>query len=356
MPDDTNNLIRAARPTIALAGSDKPALAQGLLSLLIVENTNGLYRCEAVFGNWGNYNNTIDFLYFDRQLLDFGKELQIKLGTQAIFTGRIMAIEAQFPNGHAPTIAVLAEDRFQDLRMTRRTRTFERVSDADVIRQIAADHGLQADVDLPTTTYRVVAQVNQSDLAFLRDRARAIDADVWVDNKTLHAKRHPQRQQQPLTMTYGKELHEFSVLADLAHQRTAARVTGWDVSSKETLNYEATDQIISTELHTDQSGAAIVQSVFGTRKETLAHTVPLTSQQAQATAEAFFKLTARRFVVGRGVAEIHERLRVGNSVDLKGLGKLFSGTYYLSEVRHIFDGVRGIRSEFVGERPGLGRV
>jgi hypothetical protein len=36
------------------------------------------------------------------------------------------------------------------------------------------------------------------------------------------------------------------------------------------------------------------------------------------------------------------------------LGPLFSGTYYLAEVTHLFDGARGIRTEFMGERPGIG--
>ena len=76
---------------------------------------------------------------------------------------------------------MLAEDRFQDLRMVRRSRTFEDVSDRDVIEQIAGEHGLTTDVDLDGPTYRVLAQVNQSDLAFLRERARAVDAELWLD-------------------------------------------------------------------------------------------------------------------------------------------------------------------------------
>jgi uncharacterized protein len=42
-------------------------------------------------------------------------------------------------------------------------------------------------------------------------------------------------------------------------------------------------------------------------------------------------------------------------VDVKNVGPLFGGKYYLSEVRHLFDGARGIRTFFTAERPGLGR-
>jgi phage protein D len=356
MADASNRQFRISRPTINIGGQDSPGLAGGLLSLLIVENTNGLSRCEALFGNWGNIHSRIDFLYFDRNTLDFGKAFKVTLEADTIFEGKIMGLEANFPEGGPPELNVLAEDRFQDLRMTRRTRSFVDVSDADVINQIANEHGLRPRVDVTGPTYKVLAQINQSDLAFLRERVRAIDAELWMDGTTLNAQSRANRNGGTLQMTYGNQLREFSVLADLAWQRTSVTVSGWDVASKAELKYEATESIISGELNGDTSGTSILSSGFGPRKETLVHTVPLSSQEAQAEAEAAFKMHARRFVVGHGVAEADSRLRVGSYVDLQGLGPLFSGKYYLAEVRHLFDGTRGIRTEFTVERPGLGQV
>ena len=102
----------------------------------------------------------------------------------------------------------------------------------DVISQIANDHGLSPSVDVNGPTYKVLAQVNQSDLAFIRERARSIDAEVWMEGNTLNAKSHTGRNGADLEMTYGNELREFTVLADLAMQRTSVTVNGWDVSSK----------------------------------------------------------------------------------------------------------------------------
>ena len=356
MANGSDPKFRISRPTITIAGQANPALAGGLLSLLIVDNVNGLSRCEALFGNWGNIHNSIDFLYFDRSTLDFGKAFTIKLEADTIFEGKIMGLEATFPEGGPPELNVLAEDRFQDLRMTRRTRTFVEVSDADVINQIANEHGLSPQVNVTGPTYKVLAQINQSDLAFLRERARAIDAELWMDGSTLNAQSRSNRNGGTVQMTYGNQLREFSVLADLAWQRTSVTVSGWDVSSKAELKYEATDSIMSGELNGDRSGTSILSSAFGPRKEALVHTVPLSSQEAQTAAETFFKMNARRFVVGHGVAETDSRLRVGSYVDLQGLGPLFNGKYYLTEVKHLFEGTRGIRTEFTVERPGLGQV
>ena len=144
------------------------------------------------------------------------------------------------------------------------------------------------------------------------------------------------------------------MLADLASQRTSVTVNGWDVSSKAGIQFEATESAISPELNGDRSGISILQSAVGARKEALAHTVPLNSQEAQAVAESFFKMSARRFVVGRGVAETSSSLRVGTTVELRNLGPLFNGRYYVTEVVHLFDSVKGLRSEFCAERPGIG--
>jgi hypothetical protein len=354
---DTNGTpvkIRAARPAISVAGQDDPVLAQRLMNLLAAESVAGLSRCEVVFSNWGAVGNGAGFLYFDRKVLDFGKGFAIRLGQDTLFEGRIMGLEAQFPEGRPPLLNVLAEDRFQDLRMTRRTRTYKDVSDADVFNQVAAEHGLTANVSVNGPHYKVLAQVNQSDLAFLRERARSVDAEVWVAGTTLNAQPRTNRTGGPLKLTYQQGLREFTALADLAGQRSAVSVNGWDVAGKTALTHEATDSVISGELNGFRSGASVLTAALGARKESLAHTVPLSSDEARAEAESVFKMAARRFVVGRGVAETDARIRVGNTLDLQGLGPLFSGKYYLSEVRHLFDTTHGLRSEFTAERPGIG--
>lgn len=356
MPSDP--AIRPARPTIAVDNRDNATLSDGLLSLLVVDQATGLMRCEALFGNWGTTPaNTTGFLYFDRRVLDFGKSFKIRLGADPaslIFDGRIMALEAIYPAGGAPEIRVLAEDRLQDLRMTRRSRTFSDSTDADVMRQIAGEHGLSPSIDVDGPQHKVLAQVNQSDLAFMRERARAIDCDLWVEGSRLVAKRHSARSTETVRLSYQVELREFTVLADLAMQRTAVTASGWDVAGKEAIQAEAGDAILGAELNGDESGASILAAKLGERKDVIAHTTPLSGQEARAFAEAYFRMTARRFVAGHGVADPDARLRVGNRVDLQRLGPMFSGRYTLSEVRHVFDG-RGLRTEIVVERPGIGR-
>jgi len=177
-----------------------------------------------------------------------------------------------------------------------------------------------------------------------------------MEGSTLNVKSHANRGGTPIELGYGRNLRAFTVLADLAQQRTSVAVNGWDVAGKTGLQYEAAESAVSSELNGDTSGVSILQSAFGARKEALAHAVPLNSGEAQSLAEAYFKLSARRFVVGRGVADTDPKLRVGAQVNIQNVGPLFSGKYYLTEVRHLFDLAQGLRTEFTAERPGIGRA
>lgn len=341
---------------LTIDGRGQPALNAALLAITVEETSAGLCRCEARFGNWAEQS----FRYFDRALLEFGKEFAVELGADEgsgqVFAGRISALEAQFVSGEPPTIVVLAEDRLADLRQTRRSRVFEDLDDAAICGQIARDHGLQPEIDVSGPTHRALAQVNQSDLAFLRERARTLDADLWVEGRTLHLQARPRRAvERDLSLVLGAGLLEFSVTADLANQPTTVVVSGWDVAAKAAISAEADASALGAELGGDESGAAVQEAAFGPRVERIVHRAPLDSSVAQSLAEAVFRARARRFVFGTGLARGDARLRVGVRLRIDGLGPLFSGDYSIVETRHVFqrgpDG--GYTTEFSVERPGI---
>ena len=359
-PAETSALY-SARPTVLLEGRRDVGLSNGIQSLCVQEDIAGLYWCELTIGNWGTPNGNVTYLYFNRTILDFGKKIGVELGqsetADQVFEGRITALEGRFMQERAPEITVLAEDKAQDLRMIRRTRAFENMSDRDVIERIASEHGFQADIDIDgPTSHQTISQVNQSDLAFLRDRARAIDAELWVEGNTLRVQARSRRRLRDVSFTYGQRLREFSVIADLAHQATAVTIGGWDVTAKSRLKSKVDESAIRAELNSDElSGASALKSAFGERAQQVVHHVPLTVEEARLMAESEFRRRARRFVTGRALAEGDGRIRVGVHVELKGLGPIFNGMYYVTMVRHLFDVEHGYRTAFEVERAGIGQ-
>lgn len=344
--------MRSARPVIEIDGRRSDKLESALLNMEIADSVEGMARAELTFGNWGG-GDTPGFQYFDRATLEFGKPVKVKLGEDLLFDGRISALVADFPDGGPPTVGILAEDRLQDLRMARRTRTFEQASLADVLRTVASDHRLSPMIDLPAVTQPCIAQVNQSDLALLQDLARREDAIIWVEGTDLHAARL--RPASRVALRWAGSLREFHVEADMASQRTALVAAGWNVADKAVATSRATDAAVSGETGSIDSGATILESAFGARVDTIAHALPRDDTEARAVAEASFRHMARRFLIGEGVAEARADIRVGATLALTGLGKLFDGDYRATAVTHRFDQAGGMRSEFRCERAGIGK-
>lgn len=184
-------LLVGAQPVFELDGQVEGALARDLNRLEIDEGTDGLKTLRARFVAFGPpaVGEEPDLLYLDGELFDFGKSLKVSIGPpdepRYVFDGRLSRIEASFREGREPEVLVAAEDRFMDLRMTRRMRTYEEMSDAEIAEEIANEHGLSSQTDAEGPTYDVVQQWNMSDLAFLRERGRLIQAEPWVQGDTL---------------------------------------------------------------------------------------------------------------------------------------------------------------------------
>ena len=90
--------LRSSRPAIKVAGNDSESVTGGLLRARVREDVHGLSNCELEIGNWGpSEGESSGFLFFDRGLLDFGKELEFRVGDTTLFAGKITAIEASSP-------------------------------------------------------------------------------------------------------------------------------------------------------------------------------------------------------------------------------------------------------------------
>ena len=350
--------LYSSRPRIKIDGNHDARLDAGVVSLSVKENEEGLYHCELTLGNWGTVNSDLDFLYFDRQVFDFGRELQIEMGDGSaaaqVFLGRITGIEGRFIESRPPEILILAEDRLQDLRMTRRTRSFEDVSLEDVVETIAGDHNLQAEIDIDSPRYKNLSQLNQSDLAFLRDRARLIDAEVWAEGNRLYVQSRSRKKVAELEVVYKQHLHEFLVSADLAHQRTTFSASGWDVQSKEKFEVEVDKSAIESELEGGLSGAQVLQQSFGERHDSIVHLTPTSNEETQSLAETHFRTLSRQFVSGKGIAEGDARYKAGAKINIQGVGPIFSGPYFVNSVHHMFSQEGGYLTQFSVERPAIG--
>jgi uncharacterized protein len=327
------------------------------------ETDTGLASLELELLNWRaeSDDGTAGYAFEDESDLRLGTEIEVlstvddDAASRSLFKGRVMALEAVFSDSAAPRLVVLAEDRCAALRLARRSERFEACSAGEVVRRMATRHGLTAEIDSdfgPTLDW---LQLGETDLAFLRrlcslhgKRLRLAGQRLVVEDGTQASEG-----ELPLGLSLRADLHSVRALADLAHQRTSVRVTGFDLRSGEA--FDETASQASPLPGAGRSGPEILQQALGEQVEPLSHHAGWSAAEARALAQQALDDRARRFVRLRATAIRHPaRLRCGLAVDLTQLGPRFSQRYIVSRVEHRFDLALGLRAEFEAYGAHLG--
>jgi phage protein D len=353
----TERLLSAPAPVFRVADQVRGELARDLLHVAVEETTAGLRTLAACFLAKGPHKGAASeqLLYLDGDIVDFGKALEMSIGpaesTRTVFRGTVSAIEVGFREGREPEVTVFAEDRLMALRMTHRAKAYEQVSDADIASAIAEAHGLKADATADGPTYDVVQQWNASDLAFLRERAARIQAELWFADDTLHFKTRGQRSAPAVTLVQGNHLLEVQIRADVAHQRTSVRVSGYDAQERDVIDEEAGSDVIDAEVSGGRTGPKVLEQALGARPSFRVRDVALTGPEARAWARAEMLRRCRGFVTATGVTRGTPELDVGSPLTLERVGQPFAGDgYYTTRVRHTYDLHDGFRTRFEAER------
>jgi phage protein D len=350
-------------PVFTVDGDLERDLARDCVRLDICEGVAGLRRLEAHFlAVDSTATGPPERLrHLDGSTVDLGRAVEVALGPddrqRRVFDGVVSGIELVLGDGEPARVVVLAEDALMRLRMTRRQRTYTDVTDADVAEALAGEHGLQADVSADGPRYDVLHQFNQSDLAFLRERGRLVQAELWCTGRTLHFRTRPVRQATEVTLVRGGELLSVRLSADLAHQRSAVVVTGYDAGQRQVIHERVGPDVVEAEVTGGRTGARLVARALGESTTLRVREAALTAEEANAWAKAEMLRRGRRFVTVTGLTNGTPDLVVGSRLTLQRVGAPFEGGgYYVTHVRHTFDLRCGFRTRFEAERATLNEV
>jgi len=354
----SQEVIYRARPTLRFAGQEDIRASELILSMRMDENEGGMSTLELRLSNLASTTDGGAELAFGADSkLKLGAAIEVYAGDEAqpreIFRGNVTAIEADFRIGSPPELTVLAEDALARARMARRSKTYSDMTPADVTRAIASDLGLRpviAGLDSPTGTW---AQINESDLAFLRRLLARFDADVQLVGEELHVSPRGDVRRGGIELALYSQLARARVIADLADQVTSSTARGWNAADG-----AAVDGTVTSGTHLGpgqgREGAAVLREALDERAEHVGHLAVATRDEAQAVAEAAYDLRARRFVTVEATAEGNAQLRVGAHVTLSELNAQFDNTYYVVRACHLFDVQQGYRTDFRAECAFLG--
>jgi len=354
---DTSHDLELNRPTVRIDGQADERVSNLINAMQVEEAEGGLSSLELTFQAMGRLTDGgVTQVFEDEQLLKLGTNIAVYTGPQftptEIFRGVVTGVEGRWASDTSAELVVLAEDRLQKARMTRKTRVHEDAVISDLASSVASDLGLTPVVTGFTQNIGLQVQWNESDLAFLRRLLASRDGDLQVVGTELHVSPRAEVKRGKLTLELYNDLTRVRVTADLAHQVTKVTTAGWDALNGRAVSGTGTGQDAGP--GRGRKGADLLSRALGDRVEHLGGVPVSSDDQATAVANAAFDARARRFVCVDATTRGTPGLRVGTQVELKGMSRRFDNTYYVVRACHRYDLEGGYMTDFQAECSFLG--
>jgi phage protein D len=304
----------------------------------------------------------------DMELFKEGNAITVKMGytdqLQVMFDGEITGMTPTFPESGHPTVQVEAQNRMHRLQSNSCLVDFKDSTDGDIVRRIAKESDLSAEVDDPGTTFPKVSTGHRTHLDFLMERARAANREMWVEGMTLHFAEPRATIPAEYTLVWGRTaqsftpgslpLQSFSPTLDASRQVSTVIVRGQDPLTRELIEGRATAGDEDTKLGGAQTGPEARGAAFGGPNEWVVVNVPVSSQaEAEQRARALYNARAMEFVQGTGATVGLPGLRAGMVVSIDGLGPRFNGEYFVTRTTHTLGG-GGYRTSFSVRKNSVG--
>jgi len=354
---DTSHDLELIRPTVRIDGQADERVSNLINAMQVEEAEGGLSSLELTFQAMGRLTDAgVAQVFEDEKLIKLGTSIAVYTGPQftptEIFRGVVTGVEGRWASDASAELVVLAEDRLQKARMTRKTRVHEDAVISDLASSVASDLGLSPVVTGFTQNLGLQVQWNESDLAFLRRLLASRDGDLQVVGTELHVSPRAEVKRGKLTLELYNDLTRVRVTADLAHQVTKVTTAGWDALNGRAVSGTGTGQDAGP--GRGRKGADLLSRALGDRVEHLGGVPVSSDDQATAVANAAFDARARRFVCVDATTRGTPGLRVGTQVELKGMSRRFDNTYYVVRACHRYDLEGGYMTDFQAECSFLG--
>lgn len=277
--------------------------------------------------------------------------------TDTLIIGEITSIEAEYDLLGMRAV-VRGYDLMHRLSAGRKTRTFENVTYADIVVEVADGAGLSATVDASGGTFEHVIQANQSDLDFVYQLSHKAGFTVTVDDDWLEFKKVTKSSSAPgpgteetakaTQLVWGNNLLEFRARVSAVAQVEEVRVRGWDVKAKEAVIGKAEAETASADLL--MNPLELAEAVGG--KALVVVDQPVGDQgAADDLAKAIAEQVASSAYEATAVVVGSHLLKAGVAVTVSGVDDELAGGWVITTARHEFgQGAYRTHLEFSGRQ------
>lgn len=295
--------------------------------------------------------------WMDSDVFDEGNEVEIHLGyvdnLQLLLRGEITSMAPGFPANGQPTLSIQGYSLYHRLHREHRREPFRPRTYSGIAQEIANAQNLTPQVDETQVEHQLVSPIGKTYAQILKDMADRIGFEVAVKDRTLFFER-PRYLNNPSsveTLEWGRSLISFNPRLSTHDAPTEVMVRGPQTSTgrgKEPLVGTARPGDVRVRLG-EETGQEISQRRFGENQILVQDHNIASAQEANERAQARLESQAMNFITGRGSCLGNPHLRARSVIELKGLGRKFSGRYYITSTTHSLGG-SGYKTDFEVKR------
>ena len=289
-----------------------------------------------------------------KDYLSRGSEVEISQhfrgGDKHIMTGEISSVSLDLSStvpGSPLSATIQGYDKSHRLHRGRNTRTFLQSTYSDAVKKVVGEAGLSFDVDSTPGAQRYIIQHNETDWDFVSRIANRLGYELYFDGGKLKFKKPWQGRSSKVELVWEKNLVQFRVRTSTAFQHSKVTVLGWDPIKKERIVGTATNGNGSPKTGEHRSGADQAKSAFGSSDMVMVDMPMLDQDEAKSVAQSLADTMAGDFATAEGVTFGNPDLAPGVTAKISGVGKRFSGEYYVTSTTHSFSQIEGYSTSFV---------
>jgi phage protein D len=252
----------------------------------------------------------------------------IKTSQGVLFKGEVIGFEPEYDHTQGARIQIRALNKMHVLaRNGRKSRTFEKMTDQQMVQKICSENGLSAKCEgSPQIKYDHVYQHNQTDLEFIRQRAARLMFTIKVDDNELYF--GPRKDQDcGVEAKWGDNsglLDKFRPKLSVGSQVTKVVCRGWDPISKKEIVGEAS---ASAEFGGSLPNVGQVE-YFQTERPVY------TKDEADAVAKGILRERQMQYVLGEGQMHGAPGVQAGKSIKVTVGDPKFDGKYFIAGCTH----------------------
>lgn len=275
-------------------------------------------------------------LISDSDLFLIGKEIEVKAGykepSNSLFKGVIVKQALNYAQGQAKLI-VTAKHKAYKMTLDRHFRSFEDMSDKDIIEELCGNYGLKTDIDDAAATHEKLVQYNCTDWDFINMRAEANGWLLFTTADGIVAKKPDLSADPVLLVASGDSIEEIRTEMDGRYAFDTFTAKAWNYTSQEM------DEVTEKGDQFDTAQGDLDSGKLSSMSDNSTHGVMSMSQQENPDAlEAWTKAMVMRNNLSRIVGKInitgHAPLQPSDFIQLDGIGKHFDGVTLVSAVFH----------------------